>query len=178
MLFKKHTITRELYLAAASTHFTPVFFHLIEQERDYLEQWMDWPQRVDSLKRCERYLREMELINGVGQQFFSFIFFREQLVGSIALARVDTQNRAAELGFWKSKSLLPKAQMEKVMQTFITVCWKNSPLHRLEIQTATTNLPAKLLSEKLGFVLEGSKRDALLIDEQFVNLDIYGLLRK
>ena len=81
------------------------------------------------------------------------------------------------MGFWKSKSLLPKVQMEKAMRTFIAACWQNSPLHRLEIQTPTTNFPAKALSEKLGFTLEGSKRDALLIDEEFVHLEIYGLLR-
>lgn len=177
MLFEEIIISTELSLKAASTDFSSSLYQRIEQERDHLEPWMEWPQRIDTPKRCERYLREMELINGVGQQFFSFIFFREQLAGSIALARIDTQNRVAELGFWKSKSLLPKVQMEKALQTFIAACWQNSPLHRLEIQTPATNFPAKALSEKLGFELEGSKRDALFINEEFVHLEIYGLLR-
>ena len=177
MLFKEIIISTELSLQAASTDFSPALFHLVERERNHLEPWMEWPQRIDTPQRCERYLREMELINGVGQQFFSFIFFQEQLAGSIALARIDAQNRVAELGFWKSKSLLPKVQMEKAMRTFIAACWQNSPLHRLEIQTPATNVPAKALSEKLGFTLEGSKRDALFLNEEFVHLEIYGLLR-
>ena len=81
MLFEQITTSTELSLRAASTNFSPSLFQLVEQERDDLEQWMEWPQRINTPQRCERYLREMELINGVGQQFFSFIFFREQLAG-------------------------------------------------------------------------------------------------
>lgn len=178
MLFQRRIVSSDLCLLAATTEMGPALFTLLEQERAYLERWMDWPQRIDTPARCQRYLREMQLINGAGQQFFSFIFYKDQLAGSIALARIDRQHQMGELGFWKSQTRLPKIQMQAAMQNFILACWENSAIHRLEIQTPNTNLPAKTLSEKLGFQLEGSKREALHLDGQYVDLDIYGLLRR
>lgn len=177
MLFERISLSTQLSLIAASTDFSGALFEVIQQERNYLEHWMDWPHHLNSPARCERYLRELQLINRAGQQFFSFIFYQEQLAGSIALARIDRRNQSGELAFWKSKSWLPKAKMHLATQAFIDACWQNSTLHRLEVQTAALNLSAKLLSENLGFRLEGSKKEALLIDDQFVDLDIYGLLR-
>jgi len=176
MLFQRRIVSPDLCLMAATTEISPALFTLLEQERTYLERWMKWPQRIDTPARCQRYLREMQLINGAGQQFFSFIFYQDQLAGSIALAKIDRQNQVGELGFWKSQTRLPKVQMQTAMQNFILACWENGEIHRLEIQTPNTNLPTKKLSEKLGFQLEGSKRKALRMDGQYVDLDIYGLL--
>lgn len=178
MLFTQLRTSATLFLTAASTDISQSLFDLIQEERSYLEQWMDWPKPIDSLSRCRRYIREMELMNKVGQQFFSFVIYEKQLAGSIALSKIDKHNLSAELGFWKSQRRLPKHQMHLAMQSFIQACWSNSSYHRLEIQTPASNLAAKALSTKLGFRLEGSKREAIRQKGQFENLDIYGLLRR
>lgn len=158
--------------------FDQALFQLIQEERLWLEQWMEWPQQVKTLAKCQRYLREMQLMNQAGLQFFTFIMDHANLVGSIALTKIDRKNLSGELGFWKSKNKLDKTKMLMATQSFIGVIWEKSQMNRLEIKTAADNLPARRLSEKLGFQLEGIKRDALLINEQLVDLHVYGLLRK
>jgi RimJ/RimL family protein N-acetyltransferase len=43
-------------------------------------------------------------------------------------------------------------------------------LHRLELTVMTHNLPGIALYQKMGFVIEGTARDALLVDGNYVDL--------
>lgn len=176
MLFKELVIAPHLHLRIATTDFSDSLFELVNQEHQRLEQWMDWPKKIQTLPRCRRYLREMELMNQAGLQFFCFLFKEEKMVGSLALTKIDKENRCAELGFWKSQ-ILGKTEMLSAAKAFVNACWNSPHLNRLEIQTYATNQAAKILSENLGFQLEGTKKQALILNDQFVDLDIYGLLR-
>lgn len=47
---------------------------------------------------------------------------------------------------------------------------KQRSLHRLELTVMTHNLPGIALYKKMGFAIEGTARDALLVDGNYVDL--------
>ena len=47
---------------------------------------------------------------------------------------------------------------------------KQRGLHRLELTVMTHNLPGIALYQKMGFAIEGTARDALLVDGNYVDL--------
>jgi RimJ/RimL family protein N-acetyltransferase len=47
---------------------------------------------------------------------------------------------------------------------------KQRGLHRLELTVMTHNLPGIALYQKIGFAIEGTARDALLVDGNYVDL--------
>jgi ribosomal-protein-serine acetyltransferase len=49
-------------------------------------------------------------------------------------------------------------------------------LHRIQIQAGIGNAPSRAIPERLGFTWEGTRRDAGLIGERFIDLAVYGLL--
>ena len=46
---------------------------------------------------------------------------------------------------------------------------KNSPLHRLELTVMKHNVRAIALYKKFGFEIEGTKKDSLLVDRQYID---------
>jgi RimJ/RimL family protein N-acetyltransferase len=49
-------------------------------------------------------------------------------------------------------------------------------LHRVELDVYAFNTRARHVYEKLGFVLEGTKREALRFDDGWVDCHVMGLL--
>jgi RimJ/RimL family protein N-acetyltransferase len=49
-------------------------------------------------------------------------------------------------------------------------------LHRVELDVYDFNTRARHIYEKLGFVLEGTKREALWFDDGWVDCHVMGLL--
>jgi RimJ/RimL family protein N-acetyltransferase len=51
-------------------------------------------------------------------------------------------------------------------------------LHRVELDVYDFNTRARHIYEKLGFVLEGTKREALRFDDGWVDCHVMGLLAR
>ncbi|MEM6378171.1 MAG: GNAT family N-acetyltransferase [Bacteroidota bacterium] len=177
MLFENLAINPDIQLKAANPAFVQSLWDLVQRHRNFLEKWMDWPQNLQNEPDVARYLREMHLFNQGQQHFFCFIFKQQTLAGSIALLKRDKVHHTAEIAFWKHPQLISKPEMHLICKTFIQFVWENDFLQRLEIQTLSSNIPAKKLATTLGFELEGCKRRAICRKEQYYDLEIYGLLK-
>lgn len=178
MLFESLAVNSIIQLKAAKPIFASALWDLVQQHQDYLEKWMDWAQNLKKLTDAERYLREMYLFNQGQQHFFCFIFKQEELVGSIALLKRDKTNHSAELAFWKHPTLLSKDDMFLTCATLMEYIWKYDFLQRIELQTLASNESAKQLALRLGFKLEGRKQRAIFRKEVYLDLEIYGLLKR
>jgi RimJ/RimL family protein N-acetyltransferase len=56
----------------------------------------------------------------------------------------------------------------KLFEELLT--WANKgKIHRLELTVVTDNLAGLRLYKKMGFVIEGTKKDSLLVDGKFIN---------
>ncbi len=67
--------------------------------------------------------------------------------------------------------------ISEALPLFISYFFDLRPINRLQICTDVGNLPSKGVAEKLGFKHEGVLRQCLFHRGQFVDIDIYSLLR-
>ena len=173
MLLKELNINSQLYLKAATPLHTQALFELIEAERENLQKFLDWPNKIQSLTDCESVIREMSLFNIGGQKYFCFIFQKGKLAGSLALSRIDYTNKKAELGFWKSRQRLSKQDMQIATEEFIKIAFQKLDLHRMEMHTLSANFAAKDLAQRLKFQQEAVLKEAIYRNDQFWDLEIW-----
>lgn len=86
------------------------------------------------------------------------------------------EHRKAEIGFW----LLPEFWGQGIMQeAMLSICdygFNTLHLHRIDGYVDSRNANCKKGIKRLGFCHEGTMRDYEIQNNEFICLDIYGLL--
>ncbi len=153
-------------------------FSIIEGSRTSLRQWLPWLDATrsagDVLSFIERTQREWDN----GEAFHLGIFYDERIVGVIGHHRIDWASRAGALGYWLAETDRGKGLMTASCRTVVRHAFEVLGLHRIEIRCAVDNGRSRAIPERLGFTLEGVRRDAEWLYDRHVDLAIYGLLRR
>jgi len=150
---------------------------LLERERSTLNEYVPWVSETQSLPDTQRFLRESELFNHGGQKLISMIYWHGQLIGSVGLLRINRHHRSAEMGYWLSKQAEGQSIMSTAARLLITYVFDHLTIHRLEIRIPSTNVRAHRIPHVLGFQHEGTLRQGAYQHGQFLDLELYGLLR-
>lgn len=96
------------------------------------------------------------------------------VVGEAALNRLDQDNLSCGFRLWISgatnRGLGTEAVRLSMGHAFAV------GLHRVELDVYDFNTRARHIYEKVGFILEGTKREALRFDDDWVDCHVMGLL--
>ncbi len=128
------------------------------------EQWLD---KLSSLDPHERPLA-IEL--NEGQTW--------RLIGNSGFANIEWTNRCAEVGlFIGDKSVWNKGYGTEVMQLLLKHGFETLNLHRIYLRVYSTNTRARRSYEKVGFVMEGTMREAAYRQGKYADVYIMSVLR-
>jgi len=152
-------------------------FWLIKKNTSHLKPWMKWIDKVesvqDSIANVELNIEEWELKTDL-----HLGIFREGLiVGMISLHNIDYLNHSAYIGYWLDEDNVGKGIMTDSVRALIEYGYAELELNRIEIRAGVQNVRSRAIPERLGFLYEGTIREAEYVNEQFIDLAIYGLLR-
>lgn len=150
----------------------------IEEDRQYLEEHVPWVKSVLSLQDAERVLLEAKLFAQGGQQLISFIFYHDELIGSVGLVRIDKKHHVAEIGFWLRRSYQGKGFMSTSARSFISFAFETLQLNRLEMRIPQANPKATYIPKALGFTLEGTLKQAVYKKNTYLDVLIFGVIRR
>ena len=171
-------VREEVELRLLEERHVPAIFSLIEQDRDYLREWLPWVDRTvsaeDTLAFVHRSLEQF----ASNQGFNAGIWNQSRLCGVIGFHKVDWLNRRAEIGYWLGKMFQGQGLMTDACRAMIRHAFLEWDLNRLEIRCASGNVGSCAIAKRLGFTLEGTMREAGIVDERMLDLHMFGLLRR
>jgi len=98
-------------------------------------------------------------------------------IGGIGL-RVDPQHHHAELGYWLGVAFWGKGYATEAAQEMLRYGFEDLGLHRIFASHFKHNPASGKILRKLGMRYEGCQREHLHKWDQFVDLELYGLLRQ
>ncbi len=160
-------------------------------------------ERTD-LPRCQEWLNDPEVIEGLSQHIpLSSMdeehWFEQAMraepearplaievhagkdwkhVGNIGFMNLEWTPRSAEFGiFIGDKSLWDKGYGTEAIELLLHHGFKTLNLNRIYLRVFSTNLRAKRSYEKVGFVLEGTLRQAVYRRGQYADIHIMSILR-
>jgi RimJ/RimL family protein N-acetyltransferase len=99
------------------------------------------------------------------------------LVGTCTLARLDAQNRRAELGYALGRPHWRRGYMREGVRALLGFAFEELALHRLEADVDPRNVASVKMLEQLGFRREGYLRERWIVGEEISDSAVYGLLR-
>ena len=127
-------------------------FVAVDENREYLREWLPWLDGVNSVDD------ELGMIRGIrDDKNFKWVYLirnHGELVGVVSLNWVDWDNRSFGLGYWVSESSSGKGIATKSCRRAIEHCFVDLKLHRLVIEVALENHPSRAVAERLGLRLK------------------------
>jgi ribosomal-protein-serine acetyltransferase len=87
-------------------------------------------------------------------------------------------NKCASIGYWLSKELEGKGIITRSCKAVIDEGFKRLKLNRIEIRAAVENYKSQAIPQRLGFKQEGIIRQAEFVNNQFVDLYVYSMLKE
>lgn len=152
-------------------------FELQDQNRARLRAWLPWLDQSQGpadtarmiLKGLDQYSRN--------QGFHAVIRVDGRLAGVVGFHAVDWVHRATSIGYWLGQEFEGRGLMTRSCSALLDHAFRVWNLNRVVIRCATENRRSRAIPERLGFQVEGTRREAEWLYDHFVDLVEYSLLR-
>lgn len=154
----------------------PVLFQTLEANRHHLDQWLRWSGRLKTLADVQSYITRFALKLEQDDGFHAGMWQGEMLIGGIVCHFINHESKKTEIGYWLTSAAVGRGLVNTACKSVITELFQEHQMHRIEIQCATDNLKSKAVAERLGFTLEGIKRESEWLTSRFADHAMYALI--
>ncbi|SER73640.1 GNAT family N-acetyltransferase [Pedobacter rhizosphaerae] len=171
-------VSTDIQLELINRHHAEALFSCIDANRAHLGQFLPWVEHMKSVADVMAYIQSCEQLQEEDKEISFVIIHQNKLVGRIGLHHIQTANRNGAIGYWLAKTAVGKGIMLNSCKKILDHGFGVMGLNRIEIKAATENRRSQAIPEKLNFVKEGILRQAELVNNKFLDLVLYAMLRE
>ncbi|UOQ46886.1 GNAT family N-acetyltransferase [Gracilibacillus caseinilyticus] len=171
-----HKIDEELSLKLIELKDAEKVFALTESSRDYLREWLPWLDFTTKLEDTKAFIRNSLKGYAEGESLTTFIVYQNEIVGTASYNNLDRSNKIAYIGYWLGEDYQGKGIMTRVAGALTDYAINELNMNKVDIRAAAQNQKSRAVPEQLGFVQEGSVRQAEWLYDHYVDHVIYGML--
>ena len=151
-------------------------FEAIQSSRDHLDRWLRWSNTIQSEADALATIALYVARRAAGTGFHSGIWVAGRLAGGVVCRDLDRQHRCAEIGYWLGTAFIGRGLATRASSLAIDYLIGSRGMHRVEMQCGVHNVRSRAVPERLGFRLEGIRRESYWITTHFEDSAVYGLL--
>jgi ribosomal-protein-serine acetyltransferase len=149
---------------------------VLTQNRAHLDRWLRWSARIRSLAETEAFIEEFARKEAAGDGFHCGLWSGSALIGGVVCWYLNRLNRNCEVGYWLVEAALGRGLATRAVGAAVDHLVTAENVHRVEMQCGVTNARSRAVPERLGFQLEGIRRESHWVTDRFVDHAVYGLL--
>jgi ribosomal-protein-serine acetyltransferase len=153
------------------------YFALISRNKAYLHEWIAVEAYEGPVETLKAYVKQRLLHFVNGEAYHLGIWYQDALVG-ILDSRLNWRSRSVELGYWLDEAMQGKGIVTAACRTMVWHAFEEHQLHKVVISCATDNPRSRAVAGRLGFVQEGTLRQADRLHDRYVDMVFYGLLKE
>lgn len=153
-------------------------YQLVKANRLHLREWLPWVDHMRTVEDFRKYINNSKQRYAVHTEIGYVILANDVMVGRIGLYNIDVFNKNASIGYWLSEEWEGKGIITRSCKAVIDEGFKRLKLNRIEIRAALQNYKSQAIPHRLGFKQEGVIRQGEFVNNQFVDLYVYSMLRE
>ena len=151
---------------------------LVNANRAYLREWLPWVDIMQTVDNFNTYIDRCKNQLCDGTDYGYVILMKDKMVGRIGVHYIDQQNKLGAIGYWLGEEYQGKGIVTKACKALLRRCFTVIGLNRIEIKCGVGNHKSAAIPERLGFTKEGVLRQAEWVNDKFIDLNLYSLLKK
>jgi ribosomal-protein-serine acetyltransferase len=172
-------IDEELRLEKLNHSHARGIFSLVNSNREYLRRWLTFVDSTRSVRDTENYISYInEVAVTPNSEVVISIVYHEKVIGVIGLKKVDWANRIVEIGYWLGQQYQGKGIITKCCRVVVDYAFSHIGANRIEIKCGVGNEKSSHVPQRLDFTFEGIERDGELVNGQFIDIEVYSLLKR
>ena len=175
---RRLSVSEAIELTAISMLDAERLFSCVDASRQSLRKWLPWVDETLSVADVRTFARESIAAQADGAAVQMCIREHGDVVGTIGLRPVDWANGRGWIGYWLTETARGRGLMTESARSLVTCAFARLGLHRLDIVCAAGNSPSRAVAERLGFELEGTAREAMVVCGRHVDLVTYAALAR
>ena len=152
-------------------------FQTVQAEREHLARWLPWVHATQGLPDTVKFLQNARESFLHADAIHGAIWDRDEFVGMMAMRITSKADRTGHVGYWISSRAQGRGVVSRLLGVFVGYCFREWRLHRIELHCATANERSCRVAERSGFRLEGTMRQARLVNGEFLDMKLYALLQ-
>ena len=160
----------------ADKHARPLL-DLLDANRIHLRKWLPWVDNMQTVEDFQAYTNRSKVQHEEGTDFGYVILVNGIVAGRIGIHYIHQHNRNGAIGYWLGQDFTGQGTVTKACYALIDYCFNNLGLNRIEIKCATENYKSAAIPERLKFTKEGVLRQAELVNGEFLDLNLYSMLK-
>ncbi|NOT92890.1 GNAT family N-acetyltransferase [Ferruginibacter sp.] len=153
-------------------------FNLINTNRAYLKEWLPWVDNMQTGEHFKSYIANCQKLYQEGTDFGCVILFNNQVAGRIGIHHISHPNKTGAIGYWLGEAFAGNGIITKSCKALINYGFDVLNLNRIEIKCGTGNYKSKAIAEKLHFKQEGILQQAELVNDKFIDLFLFSMLKQ
>jgi ribosomal-protein-serine acetyltransferase len=150
-------------------------YDLIEANREHLARFMPWAAG-QTLADTRAFLDAKRLQLASGDGFECAIVRSGRIVGVVGFHAVNWRDRATSIGYWLAVDEQGRGTMTDAVRVMVDHAFRSMGLHRVVITAAVHNDRSRAIAERLGFVQEGTLRQAVRVGDEYFDDAVYAML--
>lgn len=174
----KLEVDKTLTLALVEPRFAANYLKIVTDERDYLSQWLVWPEHATDNAFFQRFIKQSLHDYADGKSMTCAIIYQDDVVGNISFNTINHSLKKVEIGYWLSQRKQGKGIVTRAVATLVEMAFVELEMKKVQISAAIENKPSRAVCERLGFSLEGVITRAENLNGRVVDHAIYGLSRE
>ena len=173
-----YNLCENTYLRKIEMRDAAELFALIDESREYLQDWLGWVGMTKAVADIEAFIKSEKQRDSQDRGYTTVIVHKGTIVGVVAYVAMNHAIRAVEIGYWLGKKYAGKGLMTKACPALVENAFQRMNFNRVEIRAAAQNIRSQSVARRLGFVQEGVIRDGEFINGRYSDLIVFSLLKQ
>ena len=175
MFFRE--ISDDIKVSLTIPQYADDIFSMVSNNRDYLKVWLTWIDRAQHTSDISSFISSQLCKFHKGESLHETIFYKNKIVGVLGFNSIDSVNGIGYVGYWLDEAFSGKGIMTLAVKDLIALGFDYYALQRIDIRCVEENMKSRAIPERLGFSNEGVIRNAELVNGNYYNHIVYGLLK-
>lgn len=173
-----YKIDKDTELKLLDMNHAEEIFKSINSNREHLSKYLPWVDSSKTVDDTREFIQASKKQNSLNNGFNTGIWYKGDYAGTIGFHSIDKDIKAISIGYWLDEKFVGKGLMTKACKVLIDYAFEILQMNRVEIRCAEDNYKSRAIPQRLGFIQEGIIRDDELIDGEYLNSVVYGMLKK
>ena len=165
-------VDSDISLVLVNSKFAKEVATLVNNQRDYLGEWLPWVDGCDEVSYQAFYNFALHRYAD-NKALHTHIMYQDTLVGSVSLNTINATLKKVEIGYWLSYDYQGRGIMTKAVHAIMKIAKDVYDAQVAIIKAAEHNLPSRRVAERLGFTYDGVIANNELVNGQILNHVIY-----
>lgn len=170
-------IGENILLRSLETSDAEQLFSAVNKHRSHLRPWLPWVDATTKPEHSLEFIQQSIARQSKQEGLALGIFFNKELIGGMGMHDWNHYLKKAQLGYWITKEHEGKGIVKACLEHFIDFLFLKVGLNKVEIQFMPENKRSAILAERTGFKTEGIIRDNYLLNGNYKDLVVTGLLK-